>query len=760
MALSRRTGQRFQGSIWPGFVDAMTGLLLVLMFVLTMFMVMQFVLRETITGQESELDDLGQEIAALAQALGLERDRSERLENDLGTLNATLDDATTRAEAQSALIASLQQERADQDSALSAAQAQITSFEAQVASLLSQREDALGNVAALEQAQAELLSEKEALDLALATARSEIDEQVEAARLAAAQREAMDALIADLRAKGEDKDAVISARALELAELQEALSAEEKARLLEAEAAKALRARLETADAELTAMTLTLEAERKAAEDTLTLLAAARSASGDLTAQLAAAVSSGQDTDAAKAAVEKELVQVLAQLAMARSDLDAAREKQELTEVSKLTAEEEAAERIAALRAAQAVAEALLAETNANLETVTATSTQTNSALTSAEGQLAETRAQLSQTTRQLSRAEAELAEIVLVQEKSAEIIAALTSELARTRDDLAQAEANLTVAMDDSEIEQTLAAALAARTSVELEREEIQRQLAAALAAKLAAEQQAETRLDDATQQAILLAAARDELVQEQERTSQAQLQTEALNQQVAALRAQLSSLQAILDEAKIQDDASQVQLQNLGSELNAALARVAAEERKRRELEEAERKRLEVEALALQEQTKDLERYRSEFFGRLRDVLGRQDGVRIEGDRFVFSSEVLFPPGRAALSPEGRGEVAKVASILLAVADDIPDGIDWIIRVDGHTDNVPLSGLGEFADNWELSQARALSVVKYMVNFLGIQPTRLAANGFGQFQPVNLEDSDEARAQNRRIELKFTEK
>jgi chemotaxis protein MotB len=538
------------------------------------------------------------------------------------------------------------------------------------------------------------------------------------------------------------------------------LSAEEKARLLEAEAAKALRARLETADAELTAMTLTLEAERKAAEDTLTLLAAARSASGDLTAQLAAAVSSGQDTDAAKAAVEKELAQVLTQLAMARSDLDAAREKQELTEVSKLTAEEEAAERIAALRAAQAVAEALLAETNANLETVTATSTQTNSALTSAEGQLAETRAQLSQTTRQLSRAEAELAEIVLVQEKSAEIIAALTSELARTRDDLAQAEANLTVAMDDSEIEQTLAAALAARTSVELEREEIQRQLAAALAAKLAAEQQAETRLDDATQQAILLAAARDELVQEQERTSQAQLQTEALNQQVAALRAQLSSLQAILDEAKIQDDASQVQLQNLGSELNAALARVAAEERKRRELEEAERKRLEVEALALQEQTKDLERYRSEFFGRLRDVLGRQDGVRIEGDRFVFSSEVLFPPGRAALSPEGRGEVAKVASILLAVADDIPDGIDWIIRVDGHTDNVPLSGLGEFADNWELSQARALSVVKYMVNFLGIQPTRLAANGFGQFQPVNLEDSDEARAQNRRIELKFTEK
>ena len=241
--------------------------------------------------------------------------------------------------------------------------------------------------------------------------------------------------------------------------------------------------------------------------------------------------------------------------------------------------------------------------------------------------------------------------------------------------------------------------------------------------------------------------------MAKEQARSSQAELQTEALNQQVAALRAQLGSLQAILDDARVQDVASQVQLQNLGSELNAALARVAAEERRRRELEEAERVRLEA-------QTKDLERYRSEFFGRLRDVLGSQEGVRIEGDRFVFSSEVLFPPGRAALSEVGRGEVAKVASILRAIADDIPEGIDWVIRVDGHTDNVPLSGLGEFADNWELSQARALSVVKYMVNFLGIPPTRLAANGFGQYQPVNTEDSDEARAQNRRIELKFTEK
>ena len=201
------------------------------------------------------------------------------------------------------------------------------------------------------------------------------------------------------------------------------------------------------------------------------------------------------------------------------------------------------------------------------------------------------------------------------------------------------------------------------------------------------------------------------------------------------------------------MRDATQSVQLQSLGSELNTALARVAAEERRRAELEAAERARLEAE-------TKDLEQYRSEFFGRLRDLLGNQEGVRIEGDRFVFSSEVLFPPGGAELSEPGKRDIGQVAGILRNVAEDIPPEIDWVIRVDGHTDNVPLSGLGEFADNWELSQARALSVVKYMINFLGIAPDRLAANGFGQYQPVAEGDTEEARAQNRRIELKFTEK
>ncbi len=230
--------------------------------------------------------------------------------------------------------------------------------------------------------------------------------------------------------------------------------------------------------------------------------------------------------------------------------------------------------------------------------------------------------------------------------------------------------------------------------------------------------------------------------------------------------MRRQLSSLQALLDEAEAKDVEAQIQLESLGSELNTALARVAAEERRRRQLEEAERERLEIERQRLEEekqrlagQNQDLERYRSEFFGRLREVLGDRDGVRIEGDRFVFSSEVLFPPAEAGLSPGGRAQIANVAAILRDVAQDIPAGINWIIRVDGHTDDLPLSGQGIYADNWELSQARALSVVRYMIEDLGIPPQRLSANGFGEYQPVNPEDTAQARAQNRRIELKLTE-
>ena len=582
MALSRRTGSRFQGSIWPGFVDAMTGLLLVLMFVLTIFMVLQAVQTQRINGQESELNSLSGEVAALAQALGMERQNTADLETQLGSITTSLTAARDKAAEQAAMIASLSATRDAQAVQLNAAEAKITGFETQVANLLSQRDAAVARGETLEARQKELLSAQDALNLALTQARSETDAQAEAARLAAARRDALTALVNDLRTKNQETQAALQSAADANAA---ALSDAEAARLAEAAAAEQLREKLQNADAELTAMTLALETQRQEAEDTLTLLAAARAAKETLDAELAAALTETETLEAAQA------------------------------------------DR-AALRA-----------------------------------------------------------------------------------------------------------------------------KLADALAAKLAAESRAEDTRSDAEKRAALLNAARSELAQEEAATAAAQRQTELLNQQVAALRGQLGELQSLLDDAVARDAVKEVQLQSLGSDLNTALARVAAEERRRAELEAAERARLEAE-------TKNLEQYRSEFFGRLRELLGNQEGVRIEGDRFVFSSEVLFPPGAATLSAEGRKEIAKVAGILRNIAADIPPEIDWVIRVDGHTDNQPLSGLGAFADNWELSQARALSVVKYMISFLGIAPERLAANGFGQYQPVANGKTETARAQNRRIELKLTEK
>ena len=319
----------------------------------------------------------------------------------------------------------------------------------------------------------------------------------------------------------------------------------------------------------------------------------------------------------------------------------------------------------------------------------------------------------------------------------------------------------------DADGLKKRLAAALTQKLADKAEQDDVRAKLAAALAAKLAAEQTNADQMTEAETRAALLSEARKTLSKEKAVSAKARRQMALLNQQVAALRTQLQNLQGLLDDAMAKDVAEEVQLQNLGSQLNSALARVAAEERKRRKLEQAERKRLEREALALQGQAetltyqaKDLEKYRSEFFGRLREVLGQQEGVRIAGDRFVFSSEVLFPPGGADLSTAGEREVAKVAEILKSVAGLIPEEINWVIRVDGHTDDTKVMPGSKFADNWHLSQARALSVVRYFANTLDIPPNRLAANGFGEYQPVNTENTPEARAQNRRIELKLTEK
>ncbi|MDB6176980.1 peptidoglycan -binding protein [Paracoccus sp. Z330] len=566
MALRRvSSGNRFSATIWPGFVDAMTALLLVLMFVLTIFMVVQSVLREQITTQDDtiadqnqqisqqdlQLQELGRQVSALGQALSASRDEEDRLTDQLSReveRSSAAETALTRAEAEArdraARITRLNNQLESSRQNLSDARSRLTDFEAEVATLIATRsrlqDQARSDRQEFQAKLAEREEELSAAELAVASARREIDSTKEQARLAAARREALEALIADLRSRNSDATARTQA-------LESKLSAAETARVTEAEAAALLRDRLTQADSELTAMTLALEESRKAAEETLTLLAAARAARDE-----------------------------------------------------------------------------------------------------------------------NLARAE--------------------ESEASQDR-------------------------------------------------------------------QAELLSIARQELQEQQSLSADGQKRVALLNEQVASLTAQLGSLQALLDTAGDDQRDAELRVAELGQQLNAALLRAAEEKERRLSLEEEARKKAEEEA-------RDLARYRSEFFGRLSQILSGREGVQIVGDRFVFQSEVLFAPGAADLSSAGRQQISGVADMLSEISDDIPPEIDWIIRVDGHTDSTPLSGTGRYSDNWELSQARALAVVRYMTEDLGFPSNRLAATGFSDTRPVASGTGPEALAQNRRIELKLTER
>ncbi len=206
---------------------------------------------------------------------------------------------------------------------------------------------------------------------------------------------------------------------------------------------------------------------------------------------------------------------------------------------------------------------------------------------------------------------------------------------------------------------------------------------------------------------------------------------QVEILNQQIAALRKQIGALEDALDVSENRDRESNAKIADLGKRLNVALA----------------------------QRVQELNRYRSDFFGRLREILSDRENIRIVGDRFVFQSEVLFASGGDQINPAGQAEMGKLAGAILELAREIPPEINWVLRVDGHTDNVPLSGTGRYADNWELSSQRALSVVKYLIT-QGVPAERLVAAGFGEFQPLEAGDTAEVRARNRRIELKLTER
>jgi len=268
-------------------------------------------------------------------------------------------------------------------------------------------------------------------------------------------------------------------------------------------------------------------------------------------------------------------------------------------------------------------------------------------------------------------------------------------------------------------------------------ERDSLNAQLAELTArekAEAAQAAQASGQLNDATAQVTALRSraedAEKKLAEEQKVSAAARAQVEQLTAAISALREQLAQIAAALDVSEAKVKTQQTQIAELGRRLNLALA----------------------------SKVQELARYRSEFFGRLRQIIGDRPDIRVVGDRFVFQSEVLFSPGNAELADAAKQQLDPVIAALKQISAEIPGDINWVLQVNGHTDRRPISN-AQFASNWELSAARAISVVRYMIG-QGIPPNRLTAAGFADNQPLDPGDSDEAYRRNRRIELKLTER
>lgn len=339
-----------------------------------------------------------------------------------------------------------------------------------------------------------------------------------------------------------------------------------------------------------------------------------------------------------------------------------------------------------------------------------------------------EERARLDAELAAAQSARAALAEDLAAAERTIEAdretIEAQLSELARLQEDILALTAlreELLAELEDADLDLEARAQALAATEAELA--DTERRLA-----------DAERTLDQ-TQELLVaydsqLRARAGEAAASREEVLLLRGEQARLNRQIQAFRDQIAELNALLELYEERNREAEAQIVNLGERLNAALAT----------------------------KVQELARYRSEFFGRLREVLGQRGDIQIVGDRFVFQSEVLFDPGSAELGPDGRIQLAQLADTLRDITADIPGDIDWILRVDGHTDRVPIATT-RFPSNWELSAARAISVVKFLID-QGIPPERLAAAGFGEYQPLDAAEDEIAFRRNRRIEMKLDQR
>lgn len=283
------------------------------------------------------------------------------------------------------------------------------------------------------------------------------------------------------------------------------------------------------------------------------------------------------------------------------------------------------------------------------------------------------------------------------------------------------------------SELEEIYKRLENANKTIAVDKETIQVQLAklAGLQQDIVALQALRDELNEKIAAATRDAKSKAKSLSEEQKISQvARAQVALLNRQLTALRRQIATLNDALEASETKDKEAQVKIANLGQRLNAALA----------------------------SKLQELARYRSEFFGRLRKVLGDRADIQIVGDRFVFQSEVLFASGSDVLAPDGKMQMTKLGKTLKQITATIPPDIDWVLRVDGHTDRLPIK-TERFPSNWELSSARAISVVKFLIA-QGIPANRFAATGFGEYQPLDVRNDEFAYRRNRRIELKMDQR
>ena len=736
MAL-KRPGSRFEASIWPGFVDAMTALLLILFFVISIFMIVQFTLRETITDQDLELDDLSSQIEQqdlelndLSTLIGNKEDELKKLSTEILSKEKRLDNLTSEISEKDLKLNSLSSIVTEQDLELDDLSLQLSDL---ASALGLERLRANGIEEDLGKTKDILNEAEDQISLHLATIsnltkKSSIQiEKIDGYKLQ------IDSLLSDkLQLENFNQDLAINKSALELqiAGLLLAKSKLEAKNIDTINKKKAIELALVRARNEINERE---EVARLAAakREALELLIVKLQNEGELRAEeitsIRKVLSETEKTRLVEQAAAENLKQKLkstsdelTSLLFANSKLVAENNntlnEKNVIELALASARNEINQQVESARLAAAKREAL---------ELLIVKLQYESKL-----QLAEESSISETLTETEKRRLAEAAAAELLREKLKNANTELTAMSLALEAERKEAEITLTKIAAANALEKSLKIDLS-KSFTEVER------------------------------QAALIAEANSLLEKEKDISITAQRKLALLNTQTSQLRNQLNELQGLLDESKEADSKAQIQLKSLGTDLNLALARVAAEQRKvaaeQKKIAELEAK----EKLRFAEEAKDLRKFRSQFFGELRKVMEGQEGVRIVGDRFVFSSEVLFSVGSANLGSLGKTEINKVAKIINQIAGEIPDGIDWILRVDGHTDRIPFSGFGkDYKDNWELSQARALSVVRYLMDDLKIPANRLAANGFGEFQPIDDRDTPEAYKTNRRIELKFTEK